>query len=265
MVFTQCELTEAVLCLQTQNKLDKLTVPLIPLGKIADLGPYHLQVKGKGAKGLFDCSAGKPSGLQIPALWHHEHDQIKTLEVSANAVLKRRQGRKTEQDAMLGRAGRLQLASEVGHAPQRLAATITDPPMLGVRSWITLNFKQHQQGVEEAMCLWLNSTPGLLLRIAHANRPYLGRSSVPHELAETMPVLDVTKLSQLQLNAAHSLLNNLKGTALQGFAQINTDPVRQCLNRKLIKDVLQGGGIDVAYVDKLTSTLADEPLLTTRH
>ena len=115
------------------------------------------------------------------------------------------------------------------------------------------------------MCLWLNSTPGLLLRIAHANRSYLGRSSLPHELAETMPVLDVTKLSQQQLNAAHLLFNNLKGTDLQGFAQTNTDPTRQDLNRRLITDVLEGNATDVAYVDDLTSALAKEPLLTTRH
>ena len=264
VVFTQCELTEAVERLRSQSKIMDQTVPITTVGAIANLGPYHMQIKGT-KHGLFDCREATPTGLQIPALWHHTHNKLKTLETTANAVLKRRRDRKDAQDAMLKRAGRLQLASTLRHAPQRLAATITDQPMLGISSWTTLNLKDHQQGAEEALCLWLNSTLGLLLRITHANRPYLGRSGITHELAATMPVLDVTKLSDQQLNAARLLFDELKGADLEGFGQINTDKVRCQLNRRFVKEVLEGDPSVVAYVDTLTDTLASEPLLTSRH
>jgi len=264
VVFSQGKLTEPVTMLRVQNKLGGLSVPVVELGGIADLGPYHMQIKGKPA-GLFDCAEGEPDPLDIPALWHHSHKRLTTLDATGNAILARRPGRKDEQDTMLRRASTLHLACELRHAPQRVAAVITDREMLGVRSWITLGLTRPRRGAAEALCVWLNSTPGLLLRIAHANRPYLGRSGITHELARTMPVLDVGKLTDKGLRAAVKLYDDLKGKDLQGFVHIDTDNVRQSLNRRLISEVLDGSAAHVRYVEDLTATLAAEPLLTTRH
>ena len=62
-------------------------------------------------------------------------------------------------------------------APQRLAAVLADRPMLGVRSWVTLALRENAPAMEKTLCLWLNSTLGLLLRILHGNSPYLGRGA----------------------------------------------------------------------------------------
>ena len=86
--------------------------------------------------------------------------------------------------------------------------------MIGVRSWITIKPIKCRLGEEEALCLWLNSTPGLLLRIASANRPYLGRSGVPHERARKLPVLDVKSLSRAKLRKAVAIFEDLKGETL---------------------------------------------------
>ena len=120
-----------------------------------------------------------------------EVDANTMLEAKANARLERRSDKnRLDQDLMLQRQGRLQMACEVRMAPQRVAAVLTDTAMLGVRSWVTILLREPSVGKEEALCLWLNSTPGLLLRIVHGNRPFLGRSELPHELARTLPVLE---------------------------------------------------------------------------
>ena len=167
------------------------------------------------------------------------------------------------QSEMLARGGSLHIARELGHAPQRLAAVLTDEPMLGVRSWITLRPRKSGEGEEEALCLWLNSTPGLLLRILHANRPYLGRSALPHELARELPILDVSALTAVQKQAARDVFESLKHKRLEGFAQLATDPVRRELDHRLCRDVL---GQDVpAAIDRLAQALNREPTLTVRH
>lgn len=263
VVFTQAALTDSVMEMLAQDGPLSVPVPVTPLGTIADLGPYHMQIKGKG--GLFDCEEAAPGTLDIPAMWHHSHVCLTTLGTDPNAVLTRRPNRQTEQDRMLERAGRLHLAAELGHAPQRFAATMTTRKALGVSSWITLLPKQPRPGAEEALCLWLNGTLGLVLRIAHANRPYLGRSRVHHELAQTMPVLDVTRLADHRLLAAEALFSGLAGRELQGFANIATDPVRCELNERFVTEVLGGTSADVARVGDLTAALAQEPLMTTRH
>ena len=134
--------------------------------------------------------------------------------------------------------------------------------MLGVRSWITIVPRDPCPGEEEALCLWLNSTPGVLLRIVHGNRPYLGRSELPHELARTLPVLDVDQLSAEQLATAISLYKYLKGRQLRGFGGIESDPVRSELNARLCREVL---GIEPAGVEELTRKLALEPTMHARH
>ena len=163
---------------------------------------------------------------------------------------------------MLVRQGRLQLARELGMAPQRVAAVLTETPMLGVSSWITVLPRDPAPGREEALCLWLNSTPGLLLRIVHGNRPYLGRSRLPHELVRTLPVLNVDQLSPDQLAAAVAVYEDLKGKPLQGFTSIESDAVRCELNTRLCREVL---GIESAGVEELTRKLALEPTMHARH
>ncbi len=263
VAFTDCALTEAAALLRAQHKLGTTTVPIAELGTLAELGPYHMQIKGKG--GLFDCSEDTPTRLQDAGLWHHRHDRVTTMNPSPDAVLKRRQGLKNEQDQMLQRAGRLHLAAELGHAPQRIAAAVTDRSAIGISSWITLNLLDNRPGTEEALCLWLNSTPGMLLRITHANRPYLGRSRVPHELARSMPVLDMNQLNDKQIAAASDLFADLKDSTLQGFAKINDDPARHELNHRFAREILGCGESDVQHIDDLTHTLANEPTMTTRH
>ncbi len=246
------------------------SVPITSLGKLADFGPYHMQIKNP-KQGLFTIRE-RPSDATdpewelragFPALWRHKAFRNKSLEARADSRLERRADRdRSAQDRMLARRARLQLPCELGMAPQRVGAVITREPMLGVRSWMSVLPVRPASGKEQALCLWLNSTVGLLLRIMHGNRPYLGRSAVPHELARTMPVLDVERLSTGQLTAAAAVYADLRHRELQGFSALAEDPVRRELNERLCREVL---GIDPAIVADITRKLALEPTLHARH
>ena len=260
--FTQGELaltavSKGSLLLDSQN-----SIPTIELGKLADLGPYHMQIKNPD-QGLFyivETEERLRSG--IPVLWHHNSLKFTTLESKSNARLERRKDRdRTAQDRMLDRQSRLQLASEIRMASQKVAAVLTVKPMLGVRSWITVQLRSPAPGKEEALCLWLNSTLGLLFRIVHGNRPYLGRSALPHELARTLPVLDINKPSTEQLKASVAIYRQLKSKDLQSFGCIRNDPVREELNSLLFDEVLDVGPSIVA---EITDRLSLEPTIKAR-
>jgi len=105
----------------------------------------------------------------------------------------------------------------------------------------------------------------LILRIFHANRPYLGRSGVPHELARTFPVLDVTRLSAQKLTAGAALFDELAGEEFHGFAQMDTDEARRKLNEMLFSDVLGAPAAAKTAMRKLTAQLKGEPTITARH
>lgn len=239
-------------------------IPIGLMGDLCTLGPYEMQIKNP-KQGLFHIvETHDPTRSGHPALWHHKSNRIVSLATPANARLRERDDRDSgKQNAMLRLRGRLQIARELGHAPQRLAAVLTTPRALGVRSWITLIPERPAPGKEEALCLWLNSTPGLILRIMHGNQPYLGRSVVHHKLLKTLPILDIDKLSDAQLSAARKLFEDLSSKELTGFAHVATDPVRRELDHRLFLEVL-GHDIPTA-LDELASALNNEPTLTVRH
>ena len=261
--FAKSELVLAAERLRSAEPGPFTAISIVKLGILADLGPYHMQVKNP-TQGLFNIVASEePLRSGIPALWHHKATKNTTLEARRNALLERRADKdRLAQDRMLAEQGRLHLACDLGMAPQRVAAVLTATPMLGVRSWITLSMRNPAPGKEEAMCLWLNSTPGLLLRLIHGNRPYLGRSALTHELARTLPVLDVGKLSAQQLAAAVSIYEELKAKPLQGFSAIDRDQVRYELNARFCSEIL---GIETAAVQELTQKLGQEPTMHARH
>ena len=262
--FVQYRLAETAAELINHNKVGECAIPLAPLESLVTLGPPEMNIKNK-KQGLFTIAeTSDPSRMGAPALWHHKATKIKTLRTLANARLYCRKDRdKQAQNEMLKQAGRLQFPRELRHAPQRLAAVLTNEPMLGVRSWITLKPYDQRPGVEEALCLWLNSTLGFLLRLAHANRPYLGRTGLPHEKARTLPVLDIRTLSEDQLGRAIELFASLKNEELQGFAHIAEDSVRRELDARFATEVLNTVPPEVLH--DIAKRLNREPTTTARH
>ena len=240
------------------------TIPIGLMREICDLGPYEMQIKNPKQGLFYIVETDDPTRLGHLALWHHKSSRIVSLATAPNARLRERDDRDSEKQAdMLRLQGRLHVARELRHAPQRLAAVLTSKPSLGVRSWITLLPKRPAPGKEEALCLWMNSTPGLVLRIVHGNRPYLGRSVVHHKLLRTLPTLDVDALSEAQLAAASRLFDELKDREITGCAHIATDPVRRELDRRLFAEVL---GLEIgSALDDLALALNNEPTLTVRH
>lgn len=263
--FIQSRLATTTLDFLHSQKFGSDHIPLTTVKSICDLGPYEMQIKN-AKQGLFDIvETDDPTSMGEPAVWHHSSKKMTTLKTAANAKLRRKKDKsRDEQDKMLKQASRLQIARILRHAPQRLAAVYTEEPMLGVSSWISLKMKKPRDGAEEVLCLWLNSTPGLLLRLVHANRPYLGRSGLPSELTRTLRVIDVQRLTDQQLQIGKQIFADLADSPLAGFAALTSDPVRRALDRRLMADLLVLPDAANA-VEHLAKMLAHEPLLTTRH
>jgi len=238
-------------------------IPRVELQNLADFGPYEMQIKNPD-QGLFTIiQSTETLHAGIPALWHHKSTYNNTLLAASDARLQRRSDKDSKkQEAMLAKQRRLHLARELGWAPQKLACVLTETPMLGVRSWVTILLHHGVGGTEEALCLWFNSTPGVLMRVLHGGRPYLGRSTITHELARSLPVLDVGKLDQQRLKASVDIFHSLKNRPLQGFTDIATDPVRRELNSRFAKEILD---VDPDLIEALTQKLALEPTMHVRH
>ena len=249
--FVQSELIDTV----RQVERD---MPLSPLGRDWMFGPYHMQIKGKG-QGLFDIDES-PDPLRSGhvALWHHNATEITKLSVSPNAHLTpRRNKAPLEQKKMLAKSSKLHFACEVRSNTQRLVAVLTDRPVLGVRSWITLKPKSPKAGDLETACLWFNSTLGFLIRLAHANRPYPGRSLITHSTISSLIALDVNSLTKKQRRQGKNSFRQIREMTLQPFHRMNVDTARQEIDITLCRIL----GLNPEDIAKIRDMLVCEPLV----
>lgn len=232
--FFQSRVVDAAEKLLREKRFSDYAIPIAPLGDGWNFGPYHMQIRNP-KQGLFYCDE-QPDIFRpgYPALWHHSAKKITTMEVSGNAWLRPRpEVREERWKAILARGSRLQIACELRHNTQRLGAVLTDQPMLGVRSWFSLQSANRRDGGEETLCLWLNSTLGMLLRVVHGNRPYPGRSLITHTNASDLPVLDIAALTEHQLKLGKEAYDRMCGCVLNPVHCMNNDSVRQDVDRAL--------------------------------
>ena len=78
----------------------------------------------------------------------------------------------------------------------------------------------------------------MLLYWWHSNKQQSGRGSIAKSILQTLPILDVTALKPRQLAKAVALFDAMSGLNLLPLHEIDKDPVRQELDNKFARDVL---------------------------
>jgi len=246
---------------------ESFPVPICTLAELAETSPRDIAIKGRAAP----CEMHNEVDGHAPALWHHRADEATTLTARPNAGISAKRNRENEANALLRFACRLHIATELRLPSQRAAAVWGRRNILGIRSWNTLRLKAGKRENaeqtalrEKALALWLNSTPGILLRIVHGNRPYLGRVSLPLEVLRELPVLDVRKLSAARRKAAGRLWDDVAKRELRPYAQAGEDPLRQEIDRRLLREVLGLPKSAAQGIAELRARLTAEPMTQVR-
>ena len=115
-------------------------------------------------------------------------------------------------------------------------SSLTEKPSIGVRSMINvvLNGPLH----EIAWTLWCNSTLGLLCHWLHSGKQQPGRGVLRQKTLETLPTLDVRKLSDKALVNAAAIFEQLKYKRMLPVNECAHDAVRHDLDTDLLTGVL---------------------------
>ncbi len=143
---------------------------------------------------------------------------------------------------------------------QSLIVSMTERKSLGGRSWPSVIFEDDKQ--EYAFALWCNSTLGLLLHWWTANKTQSGRGTTTVTSIPNIPTLDTRTLSAEQHAAARDAFYAMRDLRFLPFDQIDEDPARAELDRRLLVDVL---GLPASLcepdgpIDLLRRKLAAEP------
>ena len=137
---------------------------------------------------------------------------------------------------------------------------MTERNCIGGVAWPSVIFKSREY--EYVFALWCNSTLGFLLHWWVSNKTQSGRGRVTITGVPEILTLDVTQLTSQQIADAKDAFDAMRGLRFLPFDQIDEDPARAELDRRLLVDVLglpeslcaEGGPIDL-----LRRKLAKEP------
>lgn len=224
------EVAKAASCLvEGTLRLPRLAVVaagLVPLSSLGVRGVYHMDISGwnpdGSARGPFDVIRLKDrhdhAAAEWPVLWSHNHACeicMQVLPCSEGRVRPDpdRSGnvKRSEQKPMLERAQdvwtgrsdiagatRLHVNRDFRVNSQPTAACLTPNAALGGRAWPAFQpcpgAADLRETWEKALCVWLNSTLGLIGRWYVSNRQQQGRASLSVTAIGMIPVPDLRRI-----------------------------------------------------------------------
>ena len=209
-------LSHGSLQLPGQPAAAEFAIPIVPFKEIAGRrAPYHADIYWSNAdgepRGPFDLIKPPQSAeSDYPMLWGHDAEAERELEVrpDSEGVIKywpRDQDVINEKAATIwSTATRLHYNRDLGFNAQSIIVAVTGVKCLGGASWpsIILDDLTH----EGAVCLWCNSTLGLLMHWWVTNKTQSGRGRTSVTAMPNIPTLDTRTLSEDQKISAEEAL-----------------------------------------------------------
>ena len=244
---------------------ENIGVPIARIGEIADRGPYHADIYWDNADGsprgpFFLRMPPRSSYPTYPMLWAHAAERERRLVVEPDSEGEIKSGEQEKAARIQATATRVHYNRDLAFRSQSLIAAMTERPCIGGQAWPSVIFENTDH--EYAFALWCNSTLGLLLHWWTSNKTQAGRGRTTVTGIPNIPSLDTRALTDEQHAAAKSAFDAMRGLRFLPFDQIDEDPARAELDRRLLVDVLgmpaslcaENGPVDV-----LRRKLAREP------
>ena len=205
------------------------TVPLAPLSTLGELGP--------DIRDIYDAFTVTQTLTNYPSIWGHEASEINTLLQSPNSYLmplvEARGGRHLRKASDLWpKAAKVMVATRLRMNTQHLSAVKMDCEALS-NVWWPFKLNQPNEDAEKALVLWLNSTLGIILLLAHRQEVEGSWVAFQKPVLNVLPILDVKSLS---LQSLHSLAETYDRLSLQKilpFTEMTKDMVRKEINDSL--------------------------------
>ena len=139
----------------------------------------------------------------------------------------------------------------------RVAAVMLPEQAVGSR-WTPCRL--HDPDIAKALCLYLNSTPGLLSLLGERDNRKPSYPSFSLDTLRSVPVPDLTALGEAEREMLSGCFDRLQHETLQPFPKMADDPLRTQMDDAVI-EVLD---LDAEWVATIRRELSREPSVTGR-
>ncbi len=235
--------------LPTQQSSDSKEIKMTTVADIGKIGPYHLDVSKRYSngkiRGPFEIRSLQGNIVPTyPILWAHDADRERTMLFEADregipfrAHAKTEQeyvGNKTEQ--VLSTASHCHSNLDFRFNSQSTAMQFTKRKTIGGTAWISIQLPTTEH--EKALVMWGNTILALLMFWWHSSKQQPGRGRLAKTTLGSLPILDVTALSEAQLAQAAQIFDETCNLPLKPIHELDQDENRKTLDRRFYGEVL---------------------------
>ena len=235
----------------TLTKENQGTAPTVPLGRLANIGPEGRRVRDSYSRSVLPTESGRR------ALWFHKTDITKSMLAEADVYIEPKPSKRHLADRYWEHRGELLLPHQLRLNLARVTAVILPEPSLGSR-WTPC--RMHDADIAKALCLYLNSTPGILSLLGGRDNRVPSYPSFSLDTLRSLPVPDLASLEPDSRDYLTSWFNWLGHQELLPLPWMHDDPVRQQIDDAVTETL----GLDPEWVANVRRELGREPAVMDR-
>ena len=234
---------------RTLSETAPCSVPTVPLSELANVGP-----EGRRIRDTY-THTDMPTPLGRRALWHHKTDVTQSMRAETDVYIEPKPARRHLADKYWKQRSDLLLPHRLRLNVARVAAVMLPERAVGS---IWTPCRPHDPDIAKALCLYLNSTPGLLSLLGARDNRVPSYPSFSLDTLRSLPVPNFTALGAAERDLLSSRFDWLQHHALEPFPQMHDDPLRAQIDDV----VVQALGLDHEWVATIRRELAREPSVT---
>ena len=234
---------------RTLSEANTGAVPTVRLSSLAEVGPEGRRIRDS----YTHSDMPTPSGRR--ALWYHKTDVTQSMAAQTDVYIEPKASKRHLADSYWEQGSQMLLPHRLWLPLARAAAVMLPERAVGS---IWTPCRPHDPTIAKALCLYMNSTPGLLTLLGQRDNRKPAYPSFSLDTLRSLPVPDFAALGALERELLSNQFDRLQGATLQSFPRMTEDPVRQQID----ETVVQALGLDAEWVSTIRRELAREPSVT---
>ena len=233
------------------TEISPASVPTVTLDSLANVGPEGRRIRDSYSTSEMPTKSGRR------ALWHHKTDVTQSMRAETDLYIEPKSYKLKLADKYWEQRSELLLPHRLWLPLARVAAVRLGEQAVGS---IWTPCRPHDPTLAKAICLYLNSTPGLLSLLGARDNRKPSYPSFSLDTLRSLHIPDFTALGENELNLLIGWFDWLQNEPLQPFPNIHEDPVRHQIDDA----VVQALGFDGDWVATIRRELVREPSIKGR-
>ncbi len=231
-----CQLVDGMVWFPQMRRDLTLRLPISTLQSVCQVGITDINIVGSSSRTAFTRIKPASSTPAYPMLWGHDAQLENRMVVAPDSEGRVKPDKDQRAEEIWDTRSHSHHNRDFRFNSQPLAVAFTETPTIGGRAWPNVKFKNRAQ--EIAYTLWGNSTLGLLCYWWHSSRQQAGRGSMPITAIRSMPTLDVTRLTQAQLDKAEEIFEDMRNLQFLPANEAYRDDTRKELDYRVLIEML---------------------------